>query len=277
MLVAPRPTTTTQLLDRYAGFLLDAYGVLVDHHSALPGAAALIAELQRRRLPHAVITNDASRSAAAWAARLATHEISIAPQQILTAGMLLAPAFARRNLHGARTAVLGPDDSVAYARAAGAEIVELGPGLEVDCIVVCDDSGYEFIRGIEWAISAAYRALTAGRDLALLLPNTDLVYPKGGSELGITAGAVALIIEAALTRRFGDAAPRFARLGKPEPHLFDAGRALLEVDDVVVIGDQLETDIVGATTAGMDSALVEGLSRWHPRVVACPTWILPSL
>jgi 4-nitrophenyl phosphatase len=114
----------------------------------------------------------------------------------------------------------------------------------------------------------------------LVLPNPDLVYPKGPGELGFTAGTMALMLEAALERRFPGANLRFDHLGKPEPHLFRAGAARLDlaIDDVVMIGDQLETDIAGANAAGCASALLHGdISRWHPSRKVAPSWLLDRL
>ena len=136
----------------------------------------------------------------------------------------------------------------------------------------------------EAALSAVVRAVEAGRRPALVLPNPDLVYPKGGGELGFTAGSMALLIETALARRFPALRLRFAHLGKPEPHLFTAGAARLGIapQQLVMIGDQLETDIAGANAAGVPAALLAGsISRWTdarrdpPR--ATPAFLLATL
>ncbi len=103
-----------------------------------------------------------------------------------------------------------------------------------------------------------------------MLPNPDLVYPKGGGELGFTAGAIAMLIEAALARRFPALQLAFVRLGKPEPHLFAHAAGLLGIPPrrLIMIGDQLETDVAGARAAGIDAALLAGISRWeHARAV----------
>ena len=50
--------------------------------------------------------------------------------------------------------------------------------------------------------AAVVRAIDDGRPVALVLPNPDLVYPKSERELGFTAGAIALLVEAVLARRF---------------------------------------------------------------------------
>ena len=276
----PRVTAIRDLLDRYEGVLLDVYGVLLDASGPLPGARELLVELDRRGQPYAIVTNDASRSAETYARRFAGHGIAVAPERVVTAGSLLPPRLAQ--LPGARACVLGTADSLAYARAGGAEIVPLARGMEIDALCVCDDDGFDFLPSIELALSAVVRAVDDGRRPALILPNPDLVYPKGGGELGFTAGAIALVIEAALARRFPGERLVFERLGKPEPHLMlhAARRLAIAPDRLVMIGDQLETDVAGAHAAGIAAALLAGVSRWeHVRgtTAIAPAWLLDTL
>ncbi len=275
----PQPTTVRHLLDRYAAVLLDAYGVLVDASGPAPGAEDLIAELAAREIPFAIVTNDASRSQHTWSRRFGNLGMPVAPERVVTSGSLLPGYFRDHGLAGARTCVLGTEDSVAYVVAGGGVPVALEAGMSLDVLAVCDDAGFPFLDGIEHAMSAAIRAIEAGRRPALVLPNQDLVYPKGGGELGLTAGAIALVIEAVLARRFPAGDHRFARLGKPGPHLFaEACRRLgVPADRAVMIGDQLETDIAGAAAAGIDAALLSGVSRWDRDAAIAPTYTLDSL
>ena len=275
--VDPTPTTIGALLERYDGLLLDAYGVLVDAGGLLPGAGALLAALARRATPYAIVTNDASRSPATYARRFAALGVEVDPDRVITAGSLLPGYFEARGLAGARTCVLGTDDSLAYVRAGGGVPIALAAGMELDALAVCDDAGTPFLTGVELAYSAVARALDAGRRPALVLPNPDLVYPKGGGEYGYTAGAMALLIEAALARRFPGHAPTFDRLGKPAPALFAEGRRRLGGGRVVMIGDQLETDVAGAAAAGIDAALVDGVSRWTPGAQVAPRYLLATI
>jgi ribonucleotide monophosphatase NagD (HAD superfamily) len=279
--VEPTPTTIADLLDLYEGVLLDAYGVLVDAQGLLPGAAALLAELDRRATPFAIVTNDASRLPATFAARFARHGIDIAPERIVTSGSLLPAYFRDRGLIGARTCVLGTEDSFAYVRDGGGAPIELAPGMELDALAVCDDSGTPFVEGIALAFSAVVRAVHAGRTPALVLPNPDLVYPRGVGEYGFTAGAMALVIEAALARRFPAHGLRFDQLGKPAPHLFAEARRRLGGRRLVMIGDQLETDIAGAAAAEIDAALLAGVSRWpiagNPTPAVAPRYLLATI
>jgi HAD superfamily hydrolase (TIGR01459 family) len=275
--VEPTSTTVAALLERYDGLLIDAYGVLVDGRGLLPGAAVLLAELGRRGTPIEIVTNDASRSPATYVARLARLGVAVGPERIVTSGSLLPAYFRDRGLAGARTCVLGTADSVAYVRAGGGVPIALAPGMESDALAVCDDSGTPFVEGIELAFSAVVRAVDAGRVPALVLPNPDLIYPKGSGEYGYTAGAMALLIETALARRFPGRGLRFDHLGKPAPHLFAEAQRRLGTTRVVMIGDQLETDIAGARAAGIDAALVAGVSRWDPTSGIAPTYLLATI
>lgn len=268
----------SSLVERYDGVLLDAYGVLVDGSGALPGARALIETLDRTATPYAIVTNDASRSQATYARRFAELGLPIPGERVVSAGSLIPGYFREAGLAGARAAVLGTADSIAFVAEGGGVPVAIEPGFELDALVVCDDAGFPFLAALELTLSAVVRALDAGRTPALILPNPDLVYPKGGGELGVTAGSIALVIEHAIARRCHRTIP-FVHLGKPEPRIFREAAASIGVplDRVVAIGDQLETDVAGARAAGISVALVEGVSRWAPNHAIVPTYLLRSI
>lgn len=282
----PAPATTRELLDRYDGVLLDIYGVMLDASGALPGAHELLAELDRRKMPYVFVSNDASRSQETYVEKFASLGMSVDASQFVTSGSLIPLYMTENWVIGRRVCVLGTADSVEYVRMGGGDIVPLERGMDIDGIAVCDDAGFPFLAGMEWALSALVRAVEKDRDVMLLLPNPDLLYPKGDGELGFTAGAMAMLLEAGLARRFPHANLRFDRLGKPEPHLFTTGaeQLSLPLDRVLMIGDQLETDIAGANAAGCDSALLAGtISRWDAETSmeaprgAVPTYLLDRL
>ena len=276
----PTAVTIDRLIQDYDTLLLDAYGVLVDATGPLAGAADLIARLRSLGKPFFVVTNDASRLPSTCAARFARYGLTIADDEIITSGSLLADYFERRGLHGAPCAVLGPADSMTYVREAGGVIVELSPEAPIRALVVCDDSGYPFLETCDAALSAVFRHFDRGDAVDLVLPNPDLIYPKTPGAFGFTAGAVALLIEAALERRYPNRGARFDRLGKPGAALFEAARRRAGGGRLVMIGDQLETDIAGARAAGIDAALLSaGVSQWNDSVPAAsaPTYLLDGI
>lgn len=277
--MTPEPTTFAALLDRYDAFLFDAYGVLVDAAGVAPGAAAAIASVRAAGKPLAVVTNDASRLPATAAARFARVGLAIAEDEILTSGRMIAPHVAAHALTGARAIVLGTPDAHAYARAAGLDVVEPTDDAEIDALVICDDAGFDFLRAMNAALTACIRALDAARPLALLLANPDLVFPRGHGTFGFTAGTMAQMIAAVLARRY-PSPPAFVPLGKPAPAIFAAAHARVGARRTLMIGDSLETDVAGARRAGLDAALVTGVSIWRPACVPAdlaPHYLLDAL
>lgn len=246
--------TIDELLARYEVLLLDAYGVLVSSAGALPGAAELIARLNGERRPYLVLTNDASKLPETGAARYRGFGLALEPERIVTSGGLLTGYFATHGLHGAPTAVLGGPDTTRYAEQAGAHIVRAD---EPFTVLVIED--LPSLDVVDAALTTLFRQLDAGARLHLVVPNPDLVYPSGPSAFGFASGAVALMFEGALRVRYPDRADlTFARLGKPYPAIFEEAVRRTGTRSMVMIGDQLETDIRGALNFGLDAALLEG-------------------
>jgi HAD superfamily hydrolase (TIGR01459 family) len=260
--------TVDELLARYDFFLLDAYGVLVCATGALPGAAAFLNRLRRADKPYLIVSNDASRSPATSQARYAGMGLPIAEDQILTSGLLLADHYARAGLVGAQTIVLGTDDTAAYVRDAGGVVVPCDDD-SARVVVVGDDDGYPFLDTVNEVISVLFRRMARGQETALVLPNPDLIFPMRPGAFGITAGAIAALIEHVLRLRqplsLPNDGPRFVPLGKPHGPMFESAARRLGNPDprrLVMLGDQLGTDILGAQRFGIDSVLVEtGVAR----------------
>jgi HAD superfamily hydrolase (TIGR01450 family) len=272
------PARISELLDRYDTFLIDAYGVLNNAGGALPGAADFVRELEARAKRWVVLTNDASRLPATIAARLTGFGVPVRPEQVISAGVLLAPCFAERNLRGRRTICLGTEESQQLVREAGGHVIEPGDrSAPVEVIVAADDAGFEFLDGVERTITAAVQAVDAGVPLELILPNPDFFYPKPAGELGLTSGAIAHIIQQAMDR-LRPGGPRFVELGKPHRAIYDEAIRRVGPGRALAIGDQLDTDVAGALNAGLDVAFVDGgVGRWRPGMIPEPTWLLSSV
>jgi ribonucleotide monophosphatase NagD (HAD superfamily) len=124
--------------------------------------------------------------------------------------------------------------------------------------------------------------LDSGANVHLVLPNPDLIYPKTDQGFGIASGSIALILEAALQRRYPDRPElKFTPLGKPHAAIFNEALKRSGTMEMVMIGDQLETDIRGAVEFGLDSVLVNtGIANVTPDDVNTslqPTYFLDRL
>jgi HAD superfamily hydrolase (TIGR01450 family) len=268
------------LIERYEVLLFDAYGVLVHADGALPGAVDLIARLNRLGKPYYILSNDASELPATAARRYQQYSLALAPDHIILSGQLLKQHFATHQLTGARCAVLGPGDSVRYVEQAGGQVVP--PADTFDVLVIGDESGFPFLETVDTTLSTLCRAIDRQHPVHLVLPNPDIIYPAANHGFAMASGSVALMFEAALQARYPDRNDlRFTRLGKPYPAIFAEALCRTGTRNMVMLGDQLDTDIRGARAFGLDAVLVcTGVTTTIlPTTPADlrPTYRLPSL
>ena len=276
----PIPQTTfRELADRYSAILFDAYGVLAGSNYVAPEAPAAIQLLHTLGKPYYVLTNDASALPETRAARYKSLGLPIEAARIITSGSLLTGHFAQHDLSGSRCVVLGPPDSLRYVELAGGRVVP--HHADFDALIIGDQAGFPFLETADTLLTALFRKIDAGRPPRLILPNPDLIYPEGNG-FGFASGSVALIFESALALRYPDRPDlRFTRLGKPHPAIFREAFRRVGSMDMVMIGDQVETDIRGANNFGIASALIDtGISAYDASRLPQPdrpTYLIPSL
>jgi HAD superfamily hydrolase (TIGR01450 family) len=276
------PITVDELLDRYDVFFLDAYGVLVAAGGPLPGAAAFLERLERAGKASLIVSNDASRSPATSATRYRGFGLPVHADRILTSGLLLRDHFESAGLVGARCIVLGTEDSRDYVREAGGVPVTFTDD-SASVVVVADDDGYPFLESVNDVATVLLRRLARGEQTSLVLPNPDVVFPSGPDTFGITSGAIAAALEAVLRIRDVSGTHAFVPLGKPHRPMFEAAAGRFPGVDrrrMVMMGDQLGTDILGAQRFGIDSVLLEtGVARLAQLASSevRPTWTMTGL
>lgn len=277
-MASPQATSLHALLETYESFLLDAYGVLVTGRGPLEGAADFVQLLRDRGKAFSIVTNDASRLAETCAERYQSLGIHIQAHEVLTSGSMITEVFQEEGLEGAKTMVLGTDDTRTYVTRGGGELLPLEPDLEPEIVVVADEGGYNFLESVEAVLSALCRVIDAGKSPKLYVANPDIIYPKREGEFGYTGGAVALLLEAGLNRRYPGRDNRFTGLGKPYSPIFNAAKSRHPDGKLVMVGDQLDTDILGANNAGIDSVLMlSGVAPSSYENGPQPTYVLEDL
>ena len=256
-----KTVSAVQLSGEFEAILLDAYGVLVDAGGAIEGADAFLRLLEAQGRPYLVVSNDTSKLPETAARIFSERGVPVDADRILTSGMLLKGWFAGHELESASCLVLGPEDTKSYVRLAGGVVEDTDTP---DVLVVGDEAGFSMLEAMDRALTAIIRGYETGSPPKLVCPNPDIIYPKGNMAYGFAAGSLARMLEEGATRRLGIDV-RCERLGKPEPWLFEEAVERLGTREVVMLGDQLATDIAGAHAANLKAALVSwGLTAEIP-------------
>ncbi|HIF72811.1 MAG TPA: haloacid dehalogenase [Dehalococcoidia bacterium] len=261
--MTPTQTNVSSLIERYDALFFDSFGVLVDGVDALPGAVDLIDRMNAEAVEYFVVTNDASASLAGQIKTFTRQGLAVPVERIVNSGGLITGYFEQNDLQGTLTLVLGTQYAKDYTTAAGARLVELDGETEPNVVVVGHSGPHDWESTLESLLSLFSRRYTQDNPVRLVLPNPDFIYPNGPGMYGFGAAAFVDLLEQALTRLHGTHESLVAsKLGKPYSPIFTEAVKRAGSENVVMIGDQLETDILGANRAGIDSAVVTtGINR----------------
>ncbi len=247
------------LCTAYDAALLDLDGVLYLGPEAVPHAATSVAAARSEGMRVAYVTNNASRRAAVVAAHLTQLGIDAAPEDVITSAQAAAGYLAARLPAGARVLVLGTEGLAEEVQARGL------------CPVRTADGAVAVVQGLSttmnWEdLAEAAIALRAGA--LWVAGNRDATYP---THRGLVPGNGAFV--AALEVATG-ATP--VVVGKPEPELHLTSVARVGAQRPLVVGDRLDTDILGARRTGTDSLLVLTGVTDVAALLAAPPELRPS-
>jgi HAD superfamily hydrolase (TIGR01457 family) len=224
--------------DRYEAFLFDLDGVLYRGDAEVPGAARTVSALRERGRHVVFLTNNSARTPERVAEKLGGIGIPAPPEDVVTSAVATAAMLRGETA----TAFVIGEEGVRKALAdAGIEVLDGRPD-GADAVVV----GWD--RSVDYAALRTASVLVQ-RGAKLVATNADASYPAPGGELWPGAGALLAAVETTTGSR-AEAA------GKPARPLFDAAVERAGTREALVVGDRVETDILGAEAAGLDAAVV---------------------
>ncbi len=234
-----RAWKASAVLSDVKALVFDLDGVLYRDEEPIPHAPEFVEWAADQGYAIAAITNNAAKSAADYAAKLARLGYGIPAERIVTSGMATAAWLAERTA-GAKVHVIGP-------AALKAELLAVG------CVEAGDAADY-VVAGIAPETTVAElargtRLIRAGAKLVMTNPDPTHPTPAGFAP---EAGAVQAFLETS------GGVPAIV-LGKPNPYIYQLALQRLAIDPAMslMIGDTPETDIKGGKRAGMATALVE--------------------
>jgi 4-nitrophenyl phosphatase len=226
-------------LSSIKNLIIDMDGVLYRGHRPLPGAKEFLQHLEEREIAYTLVTNNATQTPEEYVAILEETGIEVSPRRILTSA--LATADYLRNLlpQGARLYIIGEEGLYSALAAQG---LEFGTR-EVEAVVVGMDREltYEKLKTATIAIRRGARFVGTNPDKSF--PAEEAIVPG--------AGAILAAIEAAT-------GVKPTVIGKPEPILFQMALQRMGAieEETAVIGDRLETDILGGQRCDLTTILV---------------------
>ncbi len=226
---------------KYRAVLADLDGTLHRGRVLIPGADKVYAEYSRRGVRWLFITNSATMMAHDFADRISSMGLKVRTEQVISSSSALVRIL-RRSYSTDLVMVVGEDALVRGVREAGSTVTD-DPD-QATVVVVALDRNFSYEK-LSKASSAIRRGAT------FLATNLDPTFPTAD---GFRPGAGSLV--AAVAAAAGKSPDRV--MGKPHPCMAEIALEVLGMDaaSCLVVGDRMDTDILFAKNAKMDSALV---------------------
>lgn len=213
-------------------------GVIYRGSDVIPGAVQFVNKLRETRTPFLFLTNNSQRTRRDMATKLCRMGIEAHENDVFTCAMATARFLARQKPEGTAY-VIGEGGLLNALHTNGYAIVEDDP----DYVVVGEGRAFNFEM-----IEKAVRLVERGAKL--IATNLD---PNCPTDKGLRpgCGAIVAMIEKATGKTCFS-------LGKPSPMMFREARKDLglSTEETIMIGDTMETDILGGVQLGYRTILV---------------------
>jgi len=220
------------------GLMIDMDGVIYAGEELIKGADIFVKRLLDKKIPFTFLSNNSANSRADAVKKLAKLGIKVTEEHIYSSAMATA-TFITEHYPGCTAHVLGEGGLLKSLKNAGFQMVDEKPDL------VILGEGQEFsLDKVHQAVDmilAGARFIATNRDPS---PRRE-----GWNNLGIAATA-AMIEEATGREPFV--------IGKPSPVMMRSAATYMKLkpEQITVIGDTMETDIIGGIYMGFKTILV---------------------
>lgn len=223
---------------------IDMDGVVWRGNTPLPGFDEFFNFLHQTQLPYMLVSNNSTKTPEQYLQKLAKMGVTtVGIENVMTSSLATAAYMQNQFAPGSRVYAVGQDGLIEALRLAGFELAE-DSSRPVDVVVSALDFylTYEKLKHATVLIRRGAKFIATNGDLTL--PTEDGFHPGAGSILAAlqAASGVKPIV-----------------IGKPEPLMFEIAVQKMGVapGETAMLGDRLETDILGAQRVGLKTILVE--------------------
>ncbi|MBN2505019.1 MAG: HAD-IIA family hydrolase [Bacilli bacterium] len=233
--------TNMSILKNKKLYLLDMDGTLYLGNRLFKETLAFLEQIKSMNKRYLFVTNNSSKSVKAYIEKLARLGIASTEKDFFTSSMA-AEIYLKKNHPDALTYCMGTRSFIEELVQKGIKI-DNSPSEKTEVVLLGYDTELNYGKLVD-----VCRLLS--RDIPYLATNPDYVCPH---EFGVLpdCGSFAQMLEHATGKM-----PHF--LGKPNPEflLMAVESAGFQVEDAVMVGDRLETDILGGINANMTTVCV---------------------
>ena len=232
-----RDVKDMSILDK-KGFICDMDGVIYHGNNILPGVTEFVNWLQAENKSFLFLTNSSERSPRELRQKLLRMGLDVGEEHFYTSALATA-AFIKSQNPTATAYIIGEAGLINALYNAGITMNDVNP----DYVIIGETKNYNYA-SIEKAVGLIFKGAK------LIGTNSDLTGP---SEKGIVPACRALVSPVELTT-----GANAYYLGKPNPLMMKTGLKMLgvSVEDAVIVGDRMDTDIISGIESEIETALV---------------------
>ncbi|MFD2922735.1 TIGR01457 family HAD-type hydrolase [Halobacillus naozhouensis] len=226
-------------MKQYKAYFIDLDGTMYRGKDPIPGAAEFVKFVQGQSIPFIYLTNNSSAKPEQVAKKLNDMGIPATGDQVFTSSLATAKYVSSIKTQ-AKVYVIGEEGLYDALEKEGHEAVDHG----ADYVIIGIDRNISYEK-------LAKACLNVRNGAKLISTNKDAAIP---TDRGMLPGNGALTSVVAVST---GAKPIF--VGKPEAIAMEQAldKAGLEKKDVLMVGDNYETDILAGINAGLDTLMVE--------------------
>lgn len=248
--------------EKYSLYILDCDGVVWKGDQPIKSAIESVNWLRKMNKKVVFLTNNSSLSREKYVKKFEKMGLKVSINEIYTSSYATALYLKNRNINN--VFVIGEDGIYIELKERD---INTSLNENVNAVIVGIDREINY-----WKIAFACKLLR-NNNVMFIVTNPDPTVPSPYGELPGAGSIISSI--AACSKRKPD-----INIGKPSKEIFNLVLQEHNVDPqkVLVIGDRIETDILGAKNAGLDSALVlTGVTKVLDKKDIQPTYILKTL
>jgi len=243
------------------GIISDLDGVAYRDDSPIPASVQAFRAWYERGVPYAFVTNNSTKSAAQFAAKLSGIGIPATAAQVFNTISAVTGLLQRRWPPGTPVFAIGEQPLLETLEQSGYRLT----GTNAEVVVLGFDSELNYAK-----LRTAIRAALAGA--TIVATNPDVLTPvHDGYDpcVGVLTAAVAAAVPSATP----------IVVGKPDPFMIEQALNYLGTrkQETVMIGDQIATDIVAGQSAGLRAILLASDVPFNAVIGVVPDLVISSL